>query len=91
MKIGAQIIVGGIVQGVGFRWFVEREAKTLRLNGSVRNLYSGEVEVEVEGERGLVEELIKKLKVGSRMSKVVDLKINWRDFENKYNSFQIRF
>ncbi len=40
MKEGAHIIVKGLVQGVGFRWFVEREAKRLGLNGYVKNLYN---------------------------------------------------
>jgi acylphosphatase len=91
MNIGAQIIVSGLVQGVGFRWFVEREAKALKLTGQVRNLYSGEVEVKTEGERGLIEELIARLKVGNRMSNVADVKITWTEFENKYKNFQIRF
>ncbi|MBC8182330.1 acylphosphatase [candidate division KSB1 bacterium] len=90
MKTSAHIIVSGLVQGVGFRWFVEREAKTLGLTGFVRNLYSGEVEVKAEGERGLIEELIASLKVGNRMSNVVDVKISWTEFENKYKNFQIR-
>ena len=38
MKNGAKIIVRGLVQGVGFRWFVEREANKLNLSGYVRNL-----------------------------------------------------
>lgn len=91
MKVSAHILVKGLVQGVGFRWFVEREAKNLGLNGIVRNLYSGEVEVEVEGERGLIEELIIKLKIGNRASKVVDIRIKWNEWENKYKNFQIKF
>jgi len=91
MKTGVHIIVKGSVQGVGFRWFVEREAKKLGLNGYVKNLFSGNVEVEVEGERGLVEELVKKLKVGNRMSRVTGVQIKWLDFEDKFKGFQIRF
>ena len=91
MKVSAHILVKGLVQGVGFRWFVEREAKNLGLNGIVRNLYSGDVEVEVEGERGLIEELIIKLKIGNRASKVVDIRIKWNEWENKYKNFQIKF
>ncbi len=91
MKVGAHIIVKGVVQGVGFRWFVEREATKLGIAGIVRNLSNGNVEVEVEGERGLIEELIVSLKVGNRLSRVTDVIIQWLNFENKYQNFQIRF
>ncbi len=91
MKTGAHIIVKGLVQGVGFRWFVEREAKQLSLVGYVKNLFNGNVEVEVEGEKGLIEELIKILRVGNRSSRVIDVVVNWQDFEDKFHRFEIRF
>ena len=91
MKAGAQIFVRGLVQGVGYRYFAIRKASSLSLNGWVRNLYNGDVEIEVEGERGLIEELIKELKSGPPMSSVQDLKITWLDFENKYSNFDVRF
>ena len=40
-----RFIVRGRVQGVGFRWFVEREARTLSISGWVRNNVDGSVEV----------------------------------------------
>ena len=91
MEICAHILVKGVVQGVGFRWFVEREANNLGLKGYVRNVFSGEVEIEAEGERGLIEELIIKLKIGNRSSNVTDVQLRWLDFENKFKNFQIRF
>ncbi len=91
MEICAHILVKGVVQGVGFRWFVEREANNLGLKGYVRNVFSGEVEIEAEGERGLIEELIIKLKIGNRSSNVTDVQLRWLDFENKFKTFQIRF
>ncbi|MGE5143344.1 MAG: acylphosphatase [Acidobacteriota bacterium] len=42
-------IVSGRVQGVGFRWFVMREAARLDLSGYVRNLPDGTVEVVAQG------------------------------------------
>ncbi|MCI0495901.1 acylphosphatase [candidate division KSB1 bacterium] len=89
MDAAAHIIVKGLVQGVGFRWFVEREAKKLRLAGYVKNLFDGNVEVEVEGDRGLIEELIAVLRVGNRSSRVTDIQITWRNFASKYHDFRI--
>lgn len=91
MNARAYIIVNGLVQGVGFRWFVEREANKLELTGYVRNLFNGDVEVEVEGERGLIEDLIKILRVGSRSSHVTDVQVSWKNFEGEFNRFIIRF
>lgn len=91
MNVGAHIIVKGLVQGVGFRWFVEHEAKKLGLTGYVRNLFDGSVEIEVEGDRGLIEELIAVLKVGNRSSRVTDLVITWIDFNGKHPDFRITF
>ncbi|OQX96340.1 hypothetical protein B6I21_01220 [candidate division KSB1 bacterium 4572_119] len=90
MKVSAHILVKGHVQRVGFRWFVEKEAVLLNLTGFVRNLNSGDVEAQVEGERGLIEELIKKIKIGNRLSQVNDVRIDWGQFENKFDSFMIR-
>lgn len=73
------IIVEGLVQGVGFRWFVYRKAEVLGLTGWVRNLYNGSVEIEAEGDRSLLEELIKEVKVGPRSARVTNLTIEWKD------------
>jgi len=44
--------VAGIVQGVGFRWFVRERARRLGLAGWVRNLPDGSVEVLASGDDG---------------------------------------
>ncbi|MEM2715899.1 MAG: acylphosphatase, partial [Candidatus Thermoplasmatota archaeon] len=54
----AKIIVRGVVQGVGFRPFVYRIAKSCGLKGYVLNLGYGGVEIEVEGEKKKIEEFI---------------------------------
>jgi acylphosphatase len=46
---GIRYLVSGSVQGVGFRWFVARHARTLGLAGYARNLPDGRVEVVVTG------------------------------------------
>jgi acylphosphatase len=90
MEIGAHIVVKGLVQGVGFRYFVHRHATNLGLVGYARNLFDGNVEIEAEGDRSLIEELIGYLKVGPRSAQVTDLKMEWRNSENRYTTFEIR-
>ncbi len=46
-----RFLVRGRVQGVGFRWFVEREAHILGIAGWVRNNHDGSVEVLAQGTR----------------------------------------
>ena len=89
--VRAHIIVKGLVQGVGYRWFVEHHAKQLGLTGYVRNLPNGDVEVVVEGARGLIEELIRKLKVGPRFASVEDVRVTWQPYKGEFKDFRIRF
>lgn len=63
-------LVKGRVQGVGFRWFVHREAAELGLRGWVRNTDDGNVEVLAAGEPDQLEDLQLALAKGSRGSRV---------------------
>ncbi len=63
-------LVKGRVQGVGFRWFVHREAAALDLHGWVRNTEGGHVEVLAKGDADSLGELAEALRKGSRGSRV---------------------
>jgi len=63
-------LIRGRVQGVGFRWFVHREAAELGLRGWVRNTDSGEVEIVASGDAESLNDLRKELHKGSRGSRV---------------------
>jgi acylphosphatase len=63
-------LVKGRVQGVGFRWFVHREATELELRGWVRNTQAGDVELVAAGPLESIAELKQELKKGSRGSRV---------------------
>ncbi len=57
-------IVRGVVQGVGFRWFVRREAGRLGVRGYARNRGDGSVEVVAEGEDVVLHALLEVLREG---------------------------
>jgi acylphosphatase len=63
-------LIRGRVQGVGFRWFVHREASELGLRGWVRNTDTGDVELVAAGPPEDLDELRAELKKGSRGSRV---------------------
>ena len=63
-------LVKGRVQGVGFRWFVQREAAEIGLRGWVRNTDQGHVELVAAGDPSDIEELEAALRKGSRGSRV---------------------
>ncbi len=63
-------LIQGRVQGVGFRWFVHREASELGLRGWVRNTEEGDVEVVATGDADDLGELRASLKCGPRGSRV---------------------
>jgi acylphosphatase len=63
-------LIRGRVQGVGFRWFVHREASELNLRGWVRNTEDGDVEVVASGTLEDLAELRASLRRGPRGSRV---------------------
>ncbi|MEJ2493866.1 MAG: acylphosphatase [Ignavibacteriaceae bacterium] len=90
MKVRAEILVNGLVQGVGFRFFVYREALKLGLVGFTKNLFTGEVLTIAEGEKSLVEELYRKIKVGPSHASVKNCNVDWLEPKNEFNIFEIR-
>ena len=90
MEAGAHIVVEGLVQGVGFRYFVMRHAVRLGLNGFVQNLYNGEVDIEVEGDRQKLEELLRRVKSGPRSAQVTNVRVEWRESIHHLSSFEVR-
>jgi acylphosphatase len=63
-------VVSGRVQGVGFRWFAERTARELGLQGWVRNLPDGSVETLVEGPDDALARYFDRLRRGPAGSRV---------------------
>lgn len=87
----AEIIAIGLVQGVGFRYFVMRKALSLDLKGYVQNLYSGEVLTVAEGERSKLEELFMQIKIGPSHASVNKCNITWLDYKKEFKNFEVRY
>jgi acylphosphatase len=83
-------IVRGRVQGVGFRWFVEREARTLGLTGWVRNNEDSTVELLAAGDAEKLASLKARLEEGPRASRVDAVDEFEATSADAGNSFQIQ-
>jgi acylphosphatase len=82
-------LVEGIVQGVGFRYFVTNYAEELQLTGWVRNLWDGRVEVTAEGPRKALEILLNHLEEGPRGAQVSKVESQWQAATNEFKEFRV--
>ena len=83
-------VVTGLVQGVYFRAFVKEHAQALGLKGYVRNVArSSGVEVEAEGEKAKLEELVKHLHHGPRAARVDKVDVRWGAYSGRFPDFII--
>ena len=85
-----RFVVRGRVQGVGFRWFVEREAHILKIAGWVRNNPDGSVEVLAVGTRDQLAGLRSRLQEGPRAARVDDVQESEAEPVAGLDSFQVR-
>ena len=70
------IRITGRVQGVGFRHFTKQNARRLNLDGWVKNLPDGDVEVVLVGKEDSMLEMLEELKEGPSVARVDDLKVD---------------
>ena len=82
--------ITGKVQGVGFRYFVLRQAQELGINGWVSNKSNGDVEAFAQGEKADLEQFIAKVKEGPSFSRVEDVSLNWLNEAEQYFGFEIK-
>lgn len=65
-----QILVSGVVQGVGYRAWAVRTARELGVTGWVRNLHDGRVELWAEGTEAVLDALVERCRRGPRYAEV---------------------
>jgi len=85
-----RFVVRGRVQGVGFRWFVEREAHILQVAGWVRNNHDGSVEVLAMGTREQLAGLRSRLQEGPRAARIDNVEESEAEPVARLSSFQVR-
>ena len=82
----------GHVQGVFFRAFVRQQAQSLGIVGYVRNSPVGtSLEVKAEGKSISVKQLLRRLHIGPPGARVDRIEIEWSEFSNRFDDFEIRY
>lgn len=84
-------VVGGRVQGVGFRYSTVDQANRHGVTGWVRNMPSGQVEVFVQGPDVNVDALLAWLAIGPRLASVTGVEIVPAEPDTRVTTFRIRF
>lgn len=88
--LARRYFVSGDVQGVGFRYFVLREVQHIGgIDGFVRNLYDGRVEVFAQSEEQQLLQLETALRRGPRSGRVSEVRIVEEAVDGSYSDFRI--
>lgn len=90
-KKRAHVVVEGVVQGVGYRYFVMKQGRALGLSGFVQNLPDGSVEAVIEGDENDIAVMIREMKNGPFMARVDNLHLDWGEFTGKFLGFSVQF
>lgn len=86
----AHIFYKGVVQGVGFRFSVQRMAQSLGLRGWVKNLDDGRVEVLVQGEKNDTTQLMEKIQLRFQ-GYINDVQIDYQPATELPQGFDIHY
>lgn len=84
------VFVHGRVQGVGFRYFVQKNARALFITGWVRNTPAGTVEVVAEGPQYILDRLLKFVQEGPHAAIVKQLETSWESPTKEFSDFKVR-
>ena len=89
VAITRQYVVAGRVQGVGYRYFVQRAARDLNVSGWVRNRSDGAVECRAFGPRDVLEDFEARLRCGPALADVRSVEVTEVKRSDKIEGFQI--
>ena len=89
-KVRAELKIHGRVQGVFYRQSTNETAVRLGLSGWVNNCPDGSVEAVFEGEKPAVDQAIEWCRQGPPSARVIDVVVNWMDFDGELDGFEAR-
>lgn len=84
------LLITGRVQGVGYRASASDKGQQLGINGWVKNLQDGRVEMLIAGEQLQLEQMIAWAEQGPRFAEVTHIDISEQSVTGKLSDFQIR-
>jgi len=85
----AEIIVYGRVQKAGFRDFIDEIAFHFNLNGYVKNLNDGTVQIICEGEENSIKELLEKINISQYPIRVENIDVVYKKPTGEYRTFEV--
>jgi len=88
-NVRVRVLVGGLVQGVGFRHATKTRADRFAVRGFIKNLTGGKVEALFEGESGAVERMIEYCKVGPFGAHVKEVELRWEEYKGDIKDFRV--
>ena len=90
-KSRAKLIIKGMVQGVNFRYYTQREAQKRNLTGWIRNLPDGSVAALFEGDEDEVEAMIQWCRHGPPAAQVTEMIVQPEEYRGEFQAFSIQF
>jgi len=90
-KSRAKVIVKGMVQGVNFRYYSQRQAAKFNITGWVKNLPDGSVAAVFEGDEQDVEAMVQWCRRGPPSAQVTELIAQPEEYRGEFSSFSVKF
>jgi acylphosphatase len=87
----ARVLISGLVQGVGMRYFVTSRADQYDVTGYVRNLDTGSVEVVAEGEKQTVYDFLRSIRKGPAHAEIMSFQTEWGPYQGKFENFFVKY
>ncbi len=85
------VYIRGLVQGVFFRYHLQRLARKLGVKGWVRNLPDGRVEAVMEGRKEALEQMLDFCRRGPPGAVVEGVEAEWGKAEGQFRDFEVRY